>query len=159
MSGDQRAAGGFLRVIAAFKFLKALILVCSGLAALELLHPAVVDLLKTWAEALPLGPEQHVAQKLLGWITGLSSRRIKALGLGAFAFASIFITEGTGLWLRKLWAEWLTVLATALLIPMELWEVVVHTTPPKIFVLLLNIVVVVYLVRQIKTKPHKSDRA
>lgn len=147
----KKSAHDSLRYIAVFKFMKAIVLIGTGLGALELLHPAVVDLLKVWADALPLGAEQHFAQKALAWVTGLSPRRIKALGLGAFVFAAVFVTEGTGLWLRKVWAEWLTVCATAALIPLELWELYLHPNPPKGFALGLNILVVGYLIRQIRS--------
>jgi hypothetical protein len=36
--------------------------------------------------------------------------------------------EGVGLWLRKRWAEWLTVIATSLLVPLELYELVRRAT-------------------------------
>ena len=45
------------------------------------------------------------------------------------AYTAVVLAEGTGLWLRRAWAEWLTVLATGSLIPFELWELI--TRPPE----------------------------
>ncbi len=147
----ESESAGLLRVIAIFKFIKAMTLVGTGSAALELLNPTVVDFLNAWADALPHGAEQHVALHVLGWLTGLSPLRIKALGLGAFVVAGLFFTEGIGLWFRKRWAEWLTTIATASLIPVEIWELFAHTTLPKALALALNVLVVGYLIFRIKS--------
>jgi hypothetical protein len=41
------------------------------------------------------------------------------------------IVEGVGLWLRKRWAEWLTVIATSLLVPFEIYELIHRPSPLK----------------------------
>jgi uncharacterized membrane protein (DUF2068 family) len=38
---------------------------------------------------------------------------VHLLAGAAFAYAALFITEGTGLWLPKRWAEYLNIIATA----------------------------------------------
>ena len=40
------------------------------------------------------------------------------------AYTLVVLVEGIGLWMRKTWAEWLTVIFTASLIPFELWELI-----------------------------------
>ena len=158
---DTRRAphgGGFLRLIAVFKFLEALTLVGTGLAALQLLRPEIVGLLQDWVQAMPISTEQRLAQHLLGWLTGLAPGRIRALGAGAFLFATIFLVEGIGLWLRRRWAEWLTVVATALLIPMELLELRFHPGAAKMLALIVNVAVVAYLVYQIRAGEPGSPR-
>ena len=42
----------------------------------------------------------------------LTPLRLKLATAGAFAYAALFITEGTGLLMRKRWAHWLTIIAT-----------------------------------------------
>lgn len=150
---QSHGADGLLRWIAAFKFLEALTMLATGLAALKLLQPQVIPLLQDWADTLPVGhTEQFVAQKLLGLLTGLAPGRIKAAGIAAFLLAGIFLVEGTGLWLRKLWAEWLTVVATSLFIPVELHEIATRPSLARFVVLVVNLAVVAYLVRQIRMK-------
>ena len=51
-----------------------------------------------------------------------------------------------GLWNEKRWAEYLTVVVTASLIPFEIYEMVHHLTPIKIGALALNAAILVYLV-------------
>lgn len=125
----------------------------TGLAALKLLQPQVLPLLQDWADTLPVGhTEQFVAQKVLGWLSELAPGRIKAAGIGAFLLSAVFLTEGVGLWLRKRWAEWLTVVATSLFIPVELHEIATHPTLARFAALVVNLLVVAYLVRQILVK-------
>src|ERR1035441_6081194 len=61
---------------------------------------------------------------------------------------AVVLVEGTGLWLRLRWAEWVTVIATTSLIPFELWELFVR--PPghrwTVFAtLLVNVLIAAYL--------------
>lgn len=128
-------------------------MLATGLAALKLLQPQVIPLLQGWADTLPVGhTEQVVAQKVLGWLTDIAPGRIKAAGIGAFLLAAVFLAEGIGLWLRKLWAEWLTVVATSLFIPVELHEIASKPTLARFAALVVNLLVVAYLVRQIRMK-------
>jgi uncharacterized membrane protein (DUF2068 family) len=53
--------------------------------------------------------------------------------------------EGVGLWFRKRWAEYLTFVATSLLLPVEVYELTVRVSPFKMFALIVNLAVVVYL--------------
>lgn len=144
-----------LQAIAALKLFEALVLCATGVAALELLRPDITQALEDWTALLPLGSEQqHLAQHLLNSLTGLGPHRIKELGIGVFAYAALFVVEGIGLLRRKRWAEWVTVLSTALLVPLELWELAHHATLPKLAALLINLLVVWYLVRRIRNTPH-----
>lgn len=72
-------------------------------------------------------------------------RHLTALALGLSAYAVLEGIEGLGLARRLRWAEYLTVLATGVLIPYELIEVVRHVTVFKVAALLLNAAIVGYL--------------
>jgi uncharacterized membrane protein (DUF2068 family) len=60
------------------------------------------------------------------------------------------LTEGIGLALRKRWAEYLTIISTASLLPLEVYEILKRASAPKIVVLLANIAIVVYLVLEVR---------
>ncbi|MFN2464695.1 MAG: DUF2127 domain-containing protein [Candidatus Dormibacteria bacterium] len=79
---------------------------------------------------------------------GMSHSHLVALAAGSFLYGVIEASEAVGLLLRRRWAEYLVVLATAFFIPLEAYEVVHHVTPLKLVTLVINIVVVVYLVRK-----------
>ncbi|GAC1513407.1 MAG: hypothetical protein NVS1B3_17830 [Candidatus Dormibacteraceae bacterium] len=70
---------------------------------------------------------------------------VSVLAIGAIAYALLEGTEGVGLAMRRRWAEYLTVIATGVLIPYELYEVIRHVTLFKAGALVLNLAVVGYL--------------
>jgi uncharacterized membrane protein (DUF2068 family) len=67
--------------------------------------------------------------------------------VGAFvtAYALLEAAEMVGLWFAKRWAEYLTFVATTLLIPFEITELVHNISILKVLTLVINIAVVVYL--------------
>ena len=70
---------------------------------------------------------------------------ITLLAISAMVYAALEATEGVGLAMRRRWAEYLTVIATGILIPYEAYEVIMHPTLFKVGALLLNLAVVGYL--------------
>ena len=65
-------------------------------------------------------------------------------GAAALAYGGLELVEGGGLFLRKRWAEWLTVVTTTLLIPLELYELVRKPSALKGAGLIVNILIVLY---------------
>jgi uncharacterized membrane protein (DUF2068 family) len=60
-------------------------------------------------------------------------------------YALIELVEAVGLWYARRWAEYLTVVATAAFLPLEIYELTEHISGLKIGTLLLNILAVVYI--------------
>jgi uncharacterized membrane protein (DUF2068 family) len=135
-----------LRAIAVFKFLKAAMLIAASLGALRLLHQDVGAVAEHWVHILRLDPGNHYVETALARASRLSPTQIKQLGLGGLFYAALFLTEGIGLWLRKRWAEWLTVIITSTLVPLELYEIWRHITAMKIVALVINLAIVGYLI-------------
>jgi uncharacterized membrane protein (DUF2068 family) len=61
------------------------------------------------------------------------------------AYALIELVEGVGLWFAKRWAEYLTVVATAAFLPLEVYELTEKVSGLKIGTLALNVAAVVYI--------------
>ncbi|GED84659.1 DUF2127 domain-containing protein [Streptomyces sp. 6-11-2] len=61
------------------------------------------------------------------------------------AYALVELIEAVGLWYAKRWAEYLTVVATAAFLPLEIYELTEHVSAVKITTLVLNIVAVLYI--------------
>jgi uncharacterized membrane protein (DUF2068 family) len=141
-----------LRLIALFKLVKAALLIAVGVGALKLVHKDVAAAVEHWVELLRLDPNNHYIDSALEKASNLTPDKIKELGLGSMIYAALFLTEGIGLWLEKNWAEWLTVIITSSLIPIELYEIYRNPTPVKIAVLLINVAIVAYLVYRIRHK-------
>jgi uncharacterized membrane protein (DUF2068 family) len=58
--------------------------------------------------------------------------------------------------LGKHWAEWLTVILTASLIPVEIWELIQGPNIWKMLILLGNILIVAYLVWHVRSRRHPA---
>ncbi|MGB9469685.1 MAG: DUF2127 domain-containing protein, partial [Candidatus Acidiferrum sp.] len=68
------------------------------------------------------------------------------VGAGSFLYAGLFLTEGLGLWFYKKWAEWMTILLTSSLLPVEIWEIFKHPNGWKVALLVVNLGLVAYLI-------------
>ena len=68
------------------------------------------------------------------------------LGL-AVVYAVIEWSEAVGLWLERRWAEYLTVVATAGFLPLEVHELLQRVTVLRILALVVNVALLVWLVR------------
>ena len=147
---------GVLRTIALYKLIKVLLLLAVAYGELRLSDASLTAKLLTWASAQRFGLEHRVVTQLLEWFSGLSAARVHALRMVTLAYAAMFTVEGIGLWMRKRWAEWLTTIITASLIPLELWELVHNPNLGKALVLIANLAIVAYLVWQLKSKDHAS---
>ena len=142
--------GAGVRVIAVFKLLKAVLLLAVGVGALKLVDRDVAHVLGRWAAQLHLDPDGHLVRGALERFANLDPRRITAISAGMFVYAGLMLTEGVGLWLRKRWAEYLTVIATALLVPLEIYEIARRTTPIRIGALVVNVAIVGYLIARLR---------
>jgi uncharacterized membrane protein (DUF2068 family) len=145
-----------LRMIAVFKFFKAASLIVLGIAAFRLLHQDLGGVLEHWIMALRLDPGQHFLDVALAKASNVSPAQIKNIGVGSFIYAALFLSEGTGLWLRKRWGEWLTVIITGSLVPIEIYEIYRHPSWPKVVVFALNAAIVVYLIYHMRSRPPAS---
>jgi uncharacterized membrane protein (DUF2068 family) len=146
-----------LRVIAVFKFLKSAMLIALGVGAFKLLHKDVREILEHITEAMRIDSGNRFVDALLMKAELLRPEQIKKLGLGSFLYAGLFLAEGTGLWLRKPWGEWLTVIITSSLIPVEIYEIYRHPGWVKAAVFVVNVAIVGYLIYQIRSRREMSE--
>jgi uncharacterized membrane protein (DUF2068 family) len=139
-----------LRLIAAFKLFKGLVLFAVGLGAARLLHRDLALEVERWADIFRVDPNNHFIHRLLEKFLSLDARKLKELSVGTFFYSALLLTEGTGLLLGKRWAEYFTIFATSSFIPLEVYEIAKHVSPAKLILLILNIVIVVYLVIELR---------
>jgi uncharacterized membrane protein (DUF2068 family) len=74
-----------------------------------------------------------------------SSTHLHELGAVLLAYAAIEGIEAVGLWYQRRWAEYLTFLVTASLLPLEIYEIATRTTVLKVIAFVINVAVVIYL--------------
>src|SRR5437870_3625577 len=79
-------------------------------------------------------------------VMSVDERKIKTLSAGTFLFAGLFLTEGIGLLLQKKWGAYLTIIATASFVPLEVFELAKKFSVAKVVVIGINVLVVCYLI-------------
>ena len=94
------------------------------------------------------GPTHNIHRGFLGELDKVVSLRPRTLEIaGAFVagYAVLEAVEMVGLWYARRWAEYLTFVATTVLLPLEVYELSTRITALKVIALLVNIAIVVYL--------------
>jgi uncharacterized membrane protein (DUF2068 family) len=137
-------------LIAGLKVLKGLLLLIVGLGLLKLVHADIATLFSQLLEALHLNADSRILHSLVLKVDALQPHSLFMMSLVSMVYAALLLTEGVGLWFEFSWAAYLTVISTSLLLPFELYEVIERITALRIGVLLLNLVIVLYLVYQLK---------
>ena len=163
-TGDSTAAAtprkiDGLRLIALLKFGKALLLIATSYGVHQLLNAALVERLYTWSADLSDDRfERKLLMRALAWVETLGAKKIQIFLAVTIAYTALVLTEAIGLWLRRAWAEWFTVIATGSLIPFELWELVTRPPGRRMAIgitLALNVAIVWYLVWLLRAKLAK----
>lgn len=145
-----------LRMIAVFKLFKGVVLFAVGMGAAKLLHKDLAFEVERWADIFRVDPNSHYFRRLLEKFLTLDDRKLRELSVGTFFYSALLLTEGTGLLLRKRWAEYFTIIVTSSFLPLEVYELTKRISAPRIIVLLLNAAIVVYLVVEVR-RGSKTD--
>jgi uncharacterized membrane protein (DUF2068 family) len=145
-----------LILIGLFKLFKALLLIAVGVGALKFLHKDLAGTVMHWMRELRVDPGNRFIHGILVRIFRLTPKQLRELSVGTFFYAALFATEGVGLLLRKLWAEYFTIVTTGGLIPLEIYELVRHFTITKLAVTVVNVLIVWYLVARVRSPSKKS---
>ncbi len=144
-----------LRLIAVDRALHFVILVTLGIAVLLLeahqktARGKLERVLTAIQNAIGGGPVQ--AKGHVGFIGELDrvltlhSRTLIELGIVLLAYGGLEGIEAVGLWLTKRWAEYLTFIATTILLPLEIYELTSRVSVLKIIGFLVNVAIVIYL--------------
>jgi len=93
----------------------------------------------------PLQSNHHGLVGRLDELFSLSRGTLHLVGAGLAALAVIEAVEAVGLWYQKRWAEYLTFIVTALLIPLEVYELTAYVSWFKVTALIVNLAIVIYL--------------
>jgi uncharacterized membrane protein (DUF2068 family) len=121
-------------------------------AALLTNSRGVVSLVRQWVSELDVNPERRLIPRILTTVLRpigeFSSRTVLLIGIGALLFGALELTEAVGLARRRRWAEYLTVIAGCIGVPLEIEEVIRRQTPVRVSILLINVAIVIYLAWQ-----------
>jgi uncharacterized membrane protein (DUF2068 family) len=141
-----------LKIIAALEVFKAALAVLVGLGLVSLMHQDIQSLVVELEQALHLDLHRPFAIMLIQKVDSLHANQLLAmLGL-VLCYATLRLIEAIGLWFDTTWAKWLAVLSGLLYLPFELYELTRSVTLLKLGVTLLNILVVLYVARDLRKK-------
>jgi uncharacterized membrane protein (DUF2068 family) len=143
-----------LMLIAGFKLFKGIMLLIVAIGALRMIHKDVAGFVLSMVDHLRVDPDNRFIHKLIVKSFGIHAKQLKEISAGTFFYASILLTEGIGLFRRKHWAEWFTVISTAVFVPLEVYELVERFTWVRVGVLIVNLAIVWYLVNRIRSRRH-----
>jgi uncharacterized membrane protein (DUF2068 family) len=139
------------------RFLRGLILFAAGVYLLFHLSTDFGQLAERVTRSVELDPRQHFLHRLIDRLHRLRAHELRIVASVAIGYGVLELVEGVGLWLDQLWAEYLTVIATSLLIPLELYELVVHPTVWKAGGILINVLIVLYLASALRRRLRSSS--
>lgn len=88
-----------------------------------------------------------------------TSGHVRFVVVAAFADAVLSAVEGLALRAGRWWAPWLVVVATASLLPWEVWRMIRRPAVLRALVLAVNIAVVVYLLRTVAREHRRVTAA
>jgi uncharacterized membrane protein (DUF2068 family) len=90
-------------------------------------------------------PSRHGLAHEIERAFSLQSDTLKLVGAVFTVYALVEGLEAFGLWYQRRWAEYLTFLVTASLLPLEVYELSNRLSPLKLLTFAINLAVVVYL--------------
>ncbi|MDQ2948304.1 MAG: DUF2127 domain-containing protein [Acidobacteriota bacterium] len=146
-----------LLYIALFKLFKGVLLLIVGVGALRLLHKDVAEIAMHWIDMLGVDPDSRFIHALLSKVLVMDDRKLREISAGTFFYAALLLTEGIGLLYRKHWAEYFTIITTAVFIPLEIYELIERFSVMKILVLGVNVAIVWYLVTKVMQNRRQAE--
>ena len=161
-SGSTRQSGGATRqghgrdrgllLIGLFKLGKAILFFCIGVGAVHLLHKDLGDEVMRLATRLRFDPESRLVSLLMDKVDLIDVHRLKQISFATFGYSALALTEGCGLLMEKVWAEYLTLGLTISFLPWELFELARRPDWFRLSLLLINLAVLAYLVWLLRRK-------
>jgi uncharacterized membrane protein (DUF2068 family) len=134
-----------IRLIAAERFVRGLLLLAAGGYLLTHVGSDFGRIADHFIRRLELDTSRPFIRHLIDRLHRLHAGTIVITGIAALGYGGLELVEGTGLWLDKLWAEYLTVIATSLLIPFEVYELIHKPSLLKAGGIVVNVAIVAYL--------------
>jgi uncharacterized membrane protein (DUF2068 family) len=153
--GNRRGPLGF-RIIGALKLTSGLLLFVAWAGMFRLFRSDLTRDVEWLVRHFHLDAESRVVHLVLVRVAGINRKTLHAIEAGTFFYALLHVVEGTGLFLEREWAGYLTVVATSALVPFELYEIIRKPNPLKLGVLVINLGFVAYLV--IKLRQEQRER-
>src|SRR5437764_5076028 len=152
----------YLKLIALFKIAKGVLLLLLGSSLVFLnMRTRWMDAISSWtADEILMEHSRAVTWLLHKVQVVLAGGALRATGFLALFYSAVLFTEGIGVYMQQRWAEWLMIIATGALIPIEVRHLWRRPGLIGAIILLVNCFIVwfLYLVlRPDKARPHAAQ--
>jgi uncharacterized membrane protein (DUF2068 family) len=144
-----------LRTVAMFEVIKAAIVLLLGCGLFRLMHKNLDDVAERVVQVFRVYPEGKLSNLFFELASHASDRNLWLLALGTLAYASVRSTEAYGLWREREWAQWFSLLSTALYLPPELYWILRDPSWLKCAVLVTNIAIFLFML-SLRVNRHSS---
>jgi uncharacterized membrane protein (DUF2068 family) len=135
-----------LLAIGLFKLVEAVFFLLVGVGALHYIHRDLGEAALTLAAKLKVDPEGRLVGFVLDHLDSITAHRLRQIGVATFCYAGLRVTEGVGLVLEKVWAEYLTVGVTVSFLPWEMYEIARRLDWFRVGLFVVNLMVLAYLI-------------
>jgi len=150
----RRRSRAGLRTIASYEAAKGLLVLTAGMGLLGLIHRDVQEMGEDLVRHFHMSPSSRYPRIFLELTGKVTDAWLWALALGSVLYAAMRFTEAYGLWRDRRWAEWLGAASGAIYVPFELVELLRKTAVPRAVSLLVNLLVVGYLLWDLRRRPR-----
>jgi uncharacterized membrane protein (DUF2068 family) len=147
-----------LRAVASLELLKGGIVVIGTLALLRYVHRDVGAMAAALLDKLHVPPGASLATHLLAASDSVTPAKIKGVIAFACLYSAIRFTEGYGLWLGRVWAEWFAIVSGTVYLPFEIYELFRKVTWLHCIVLAVNVAIVLYML-SLRLQARRRHRA
>jgi uncharacterized membrane protein (DUF2068 family) len=148
-----------LKAVATFEFFKGVFVLVMGFCALALVHKDVWLYAESLLALFHINTDRRSAQLFLDFADNVTDARLWAAARIAFAYTALRFTEAYGLWNCRTWAEWVALVSGALLMPLEVRELMRGVTALRSAVFLGNLAVVFFMLYVIRTNRRERQLA
>lgn len=134
-----------VRTIAVFEAAKGILVLLAGLGLLSLVNRDVQEIAERLVRHSHLNPASHYPRIFLDAASRVTNQRLWLLAAAAAVYSAVRLVEAYGLWFARRWAEWFALVAGAIYVPVEIYELIHRATWLKAAVLITNLAIVAYM--------------
>lgn len=109
-----------------------------------------------FAEELREDPHDLIANLLIGLLPQVSRAALLTLALISAGYFVLHVVEAAGLWLGRVWVEYLVLVETAAFLPYEIYDIARRVTWFRVAIFVMNALIVWYLASRLR--PRKTTR-
>jgi len=158
-SDPHRRQRHVLQAVAMFEFFKGIFVLFVGFCALALVHKDVWLYAESLLALFHVSTDRRSAQLFLDFADNMTDAHLWTAARLAFAYSVLRFTEAYGLWHSRTWAEWVALVSGALLLPLEIRELLRGVTVLRVGLLIGNLAVVLYMLYVILANRRERENA